>query len=266
MSKEVCYERMRPAQIRAAREECPVAYVPIGTIEWHGLHNPVGLDTLKAHALCIRCAQAGGGLVFPALYYGEARESHLVESNQGNTEKIANLMGLPPENFAPGHMMRNPADEADGYQWLLMHMLYEMRSLGFRVVVFCAGHYPLIDLAKAACLSFHQQQPREKERRVVPWVFTGYELVRDKYDFAGDHAAYWETSLMMALIPGLSDLSELPDDPNEPLVAVGGRRHPREATAEAGEEYVQAIVEQVLPRVKERLADPGKFFRHNLPF
>ena len=48
---EVRYERLRPAQIVARREACPVAYLPIGTIEWHGEHNPVGLDTLKIHRL-----------------------------------------------------------------------------------------------------------------------------------------------------------------------------------------------------------------------
>ena len=31
---EVFYHMLRPAQIVARRKECPVAYVPIGTIEW----------------------------------------------------------------------------------------------------------------------------------------------------------------------------------------------------------------------------------------
>ena len=52
---EVQYERLRPAEIVARREACPVAYLPIGTIEWHGEHNPVGLDTLKIHALLAQC-------------------------------------------------------------------------------------------------------------------------------------------------------------------------------------------------------------------
>ena len=74
-AREVRYERLRPAQIVEARNAAPVAYLPIGTIEWHGEHNPVGLDTLKIHALAIRCAQRSGGLVFPPLYYGESRET-----------------------------------------------------------------------------------------------------------------------------------------------------------------------------------------------
>ena len=61
---EVRYERLRPAQIVAQRQACAVAYLPIGTIEWHGEHNPVGLDTLKEHALLVRCAQRLGAWSF----------------------------------------------------------------------------------------------------------------------------------------------------------------------------------------------------------
>ena len=64
----VQYERLRPRQIVARRRACQVAYLPIGTIEWHGIHNPVGLDTLKIHALLCECAKQIGGLVFPPLY------------------------------------------------------------------------------------------------------------------------------------------------------------------------------------------------------
>lgn len=36
MPDSVQYERLRPAQIVSEREACPVAYLPIGTLEWHG--------------------------------------------------------------------------------------------------------------------------------------------------------------------------------------------------------------------------------------
>ena len=65
MQNNTCYERLRPEEVLKMRSKCPVAYLPIGTIEWHGEHNPVGLDTLKIHKLAIKCAQRSGGLVFP---------------------------------------------------------------------------------------------------------------------------------------------------------------------------------------------------------
>ncbi|MBM4048176.1 MAG: creatininase family protein, partial [Planctomycetes bacterium] len=172
MAREVRYEWLRPAQIVEARQACPVAYVPIGTIEWHGVHNPIGLDTLKIHALCIRCAQQGGGLVFPPLFYGENREEALMEANYARAKEIAEAMGLPPENFAPGYMKRSAAEQNAAYHQLLLHILREAQSLGFKVVVLAAGHYPLIDHARAAACVFHQEQ-RQNPHAAIPWVFTG---------------------------------------------------------------------------------------------
>jgi creatinine amidohydrolase len=47
MTTEIRYHMLRPGQIVAQRTDCPIAYVPIGTIEWHGPHNPVGADAYK---------------------------------------------------------------------------------------------------------------------------------------------------------------------------------------------------------------------------
>ena len=74
METEVRYQMLRPAQVRARRTACPVVYIPVGTIEWHGPQNPLGADTLQAEGLALACARAGGGLVFPPLYYGEKQE------------------------------------------------------------------------------------------------------------------------------------------------------------------------------------------------
>ena len=57
--KKVQYETMLPHEIVAARNEFPVAYLPVGGVEWHGRHLAVGNDTIKAHALCVRAAKQG---------------------------------------------------------------------------------------------------------------------------------------------------------------------------------------------------------------
>jgi creatinine amidohydrolase len=63
-------ERLRPQQIREAMSEKPVIWFPLGTIEWHCEHLPVGLDGLTAHGLCLKAAERAGGLVLPALFFG----------------------------------------------------------------------------------------------------------------------------------------------------------------------------------------------------
>lgn len=256
-TSEVRYERLRPKQIIARREACPVGYLPLGTLEWHGLHNPVGLDALKAHALAVRCAEAGGGLVFPPLWYGESRELALMEANPLHRDGIADGMALPRDNFTPGYMRRTPQEQYDNYLKLLLHMLFQAESLGMQVIVLVAGHYPLIDHARAAIGIFQQWKPRG-----IAWAFTGYELVRDRYPLAGDHAGFWETSLLLALDPDGVELSELPSDPATPLVGVGTRRPVQEATAEYGEVAVQAIVARVLAQVQDRLDNPSAYRGH----
>jgi creatinine amidohydrolase len=70
MEMKVRYELMTPGEIVTARERCPVAYLPLGPMEWHGPHLPLGTDALVAHHLALRVAERVGGLVMPALFAG----------------------------------------------------------------------------------------------------------------------------------------------------------------------------------------------------
>jgi creatinine amidohydrolase len=264
-SGEVQYERMRPRAAIAAREACPVAYLPIGTTEWHGFHNPLGLDTIKAHAIAVRCAQAGGGLVFPPLWYGESREEGLMEAGAADREQIVAAMKLPRENFAPGYMRITPQQQYENYQRLLLHSMYQVQSLGFKVIVFVAGHYPLIDHARAACSMFHQARWNGKRAQAIGWAFTGYELVLDEFPTAGDHAGFWETSLLLALVPGLSDLSELPANHSEKLVGVLTSEPVQKASAEHGEKALSLIIQRAVTQVSDRLKNPQAYYGHGIP-
>lgn len=265
---EVRYERLRPEQIRERREACPALYIPLGTVEWHGVHNPVGLDTLKAHALAVRCAQKGGGLVFPALWYAEDRSDTLMDSLPHCREEIADVYRISHERMQPGYMPRPAYEQNRAYVDLLVHMLTQGWSLGFRVITLVAGHYPLLDYTRAACCLFNQinikTRHESEDAWAVPWTFTEYELVQDRWPEAGDHAAYWETSLLLALEdPELVDLSRLPADKTEPILGVGGAP-PQEADAEFGREAVELIVERATEQVRLRLEEPWRYRRHGL--
>lgn len=256
----VQYERLRPAQVVKRRKACPVAYLPIGTIEWHGAHNPVGLDTLKIHALLLRCAEKTGGLVFPPLYYGENREQALMESGTYR-EGIAAAMDLPPENFARGYMVESVACQNRNYLALLVHIFHEIKSLGFKALVIGAGHYPLLDHARSAAALFHQEQSRPK---MIAWAMTGYELVRGEFEPCGDHAGKWETSLLMHLDPGMQDLSKLPRNrKTKPLGA--SNNNVQDSNAEFGKKAVEKIVAAVGKRVDEFLKNYDKYQDHGSP-
>ncbi|MCZ6677597.1 MAG: creatininase family protein [Candidatus Poribacteria bacterium] len=244
---KVRYEEMLPSEIIKARNACPIAYVPLGTLEWHGEHNAVGLDALKAHALAVKCAETGGGLAFPALWYGENRESNLMEVTARDSQEIARRYSLPPENFAPGYTGVSPHEQDIRYVELLLNICRQVRSLGFKVVVLMAGHYPLLRHAKAV---EELMMLRDRDVRVV--AVTGYELVREDIPDAGDHAGKWETSLLMVLRPECVDMSKLPADANEPLIGVSNDA--RRANEDYGRQGVELVVQRIVEKAEAALS------------
>ena len=250
MPDEVRYAYLKPQQIADLREARPVAYLPIGTLEWHGPQNPVGLDTLKMEGICIACAEAHGGVVFPPLWYGENREQAMMEANNDSDGKIAKGYRLPKENFEPGYMRASVHEQSLRYHALLLHALFEVRSYGFKVICLGAGHYPLIDHARAAAAVFQQHM----RGAATCWPFTGFELVQEEFPGAGDHAGKWETSLMMAVDESTVDLSKLPR--SEQQYVGMSRNGTAESSVEFGQAAIEAIVRKVGERVEHLLAGP----------
>jgi len=251
MNEEVRYHMLRPGQVVERRKACPVVYIPLGNLEWHGVHNPLGADTLQAEGLAIMCARKGGGLVFPPLYYGESRLESLMEANAEDRHKIAEEMELPAENFSADRQPFSATEQVIRYHELLLHILVEAETLGFEVGVLVAGHYPLIDHARAAVLQFNQRQ-YSKRHGMLAWAFVDYLLVSDRFEGAGDHAAGWETSHLLYLYPDSVDLSLLPEK-GEPLVGVGGCIPPQDANANLGRATLEAAAEVAIQEATHRL-------------
>src|SRR2546430_7748797 len=61
---------MRPPEIAQARARLPLAFIPIGPLEWHGPHLPMGMDGLHAHTVAMEVARRVGGVVLPTYYLG----------------------------------------------------------------------------------------------------------------------------------------------------------------------------------------------------
>lgn len=259
-SAEVRYHCLRPAQAVERRKACPIAYVPLGTIEWHGPHNPLGADSIQAEELAIRCAQAGG-LAFPPLYYGENRLECLMEANAAPRAGIAEQMELPEENFTPQRWLYSPMEQTRAYHDLLMHILNQMESLGFELCVLVAGHYPLVDHAAIAAIEYNKK--RERVGKMLAWATVDYVHLMEKYPYAGDHAAGWETSHLLASCPELVDTSLLPPRGQMP-VGVGGALPPQDATAELGARIYAEAAEAIVAQARARLADPAKYRRHGM--
>lgn len=246
---KVRYEEMFPHEIVAARKKCSVAYLPVGGVEWHGQHNCLGLDTVKAHHLGMECAQKIGGLVFPPLFYGEPRQNYLMETDHDNDNKIKEKMEISEENFFSNYLDEDKNEADFNYVKLLVRTLKEIKSLDFDLVILLAGHYPLLSHCRSAVEIFNLQTRGETKA----WATSGYELVQKELPNAGDHAAAWETSLMMYFRPELVDLEQLPKDEAEALIGVMGRDPRKYASREYGEKGVKLIIEKIDNKIKNIL-------------
>jgi len=212
--RQVRLEFLHPREIDEAQAECPTIFQPLGTIEWHGVHNVVGVDAVKAHALCVRAAQKGGGLVCPALFGGV-----------GGLDQPHTFI-IDAENSVFSQILR---------PWL-EQLCREMARDGFRAIIILTGHY-----GAAQQIVVRETAVRMSRALGIPVLGTPEYILAMDVGYTGDHAAWGETSLMMHLYPGTVDLSRLGEPPYR---GVGGR-DPKESSAEDGRMITEEIVSRL---------------------
>ena len=259
--EEVRYHFMRPAQVLLRRNNCPIAFVPIGALEWHGPQNPLGADAFQAEALAVMAAEKSGGIAFPPLYYGENRLQLLQEAKPQTREEIAVEMQLPWENFMPEFYPFTASEQARHYQTLLIHILAQVESLGFKLCVFVAGHYPLIDCARAATLEYNLRVRHHRaESGMLAWAALDALLCEDRYENAGDHGCGWETSHLLYSHPECVDMSALPPR-GEYIPGLSGTMPAQDATLELGRETFEYAANKLVKEAMHRLEHPELYKR-----
>jgi creatinine amidohydrolase len=67
----VRYEHLNGEEARQILTARRLAILPIGALEAHGPHLPVGTDNLLAQAIAERVAEQLGGVLLPLLPYGQ---------------------------------------------------------------------------------------------------------------------------------------------------------------------------------------------------
>lgn len=197
LTSEVRLERMTPEQIEAAKARRPAIYVPCGSIEWHGYHNVVGLDALKAHEQLVGLAQQHGGVVYPPLFLG---------SGGGHTDWPSSFM-----------VSSKPMVQ------LMSELLHAFERDGYRQAILLSGHYPNHP---------EYQQPAVDRYRATGGKMRVLSLIEVQAPgVEGDHAAKQETSYMLYLHPNLVHMERLLDGPQNDI---GG---PDERINYMGDEY-----------------------------
>jgi creatinine amidohydrolase len=265
-TRKIAY--LRPDQIIEEMYRCSLAYLPVGPLEWHGPHLPLGVDPLNAENAALRSAERTGGLVFPTLYWGTERERQPEMLDWLGLEREDYIVGMDfPANSLPSLYC---SEEVLGL--LVREQLRLIASMGFRLIVIITGHAATnqIEVLERLAAEFNGN----KIARVIvalPFVVNTSGIMEV------GHASRIETAVMQALHPETVNIDALPPLPEplrnadwavidyktflgEPTPERVIHQHddPRNASDEQGRMTVERAVEQIVARVKlelERLPD-----------
>lgn len=201
ITTDVQVELLLPHEIDDALAKRSVVYIPLGSIEYHSRHLPVGLDGLNAHGVCIRAAARTGGIVLPALYYGVGG---------GHTSYPWTIMA----NSGP------PLSD------LLEETLRRLASFEVKVAVLFTGHFSDEQLVLIDELADRWNASRPSPKALA------LSVNRTDARTAPDHAGIFETTLLSSMWPDrvqldrLPSLSEVPADSSDPVAGYDHRHDP----------------------------------------
>lgn len=248
MTDKVLYAELTPQEFRERLAHAPVAYLPLGTLEWHGEHLPLGADGLQSQGFFVELAREVGGIVLPMVFVGPDR--HIEKDGR-------ELYGM---DYVPDDKPRAYPDQqlagsaywvpVETFQTLLEAILKQLARAGFKIVV-AHGHGPSTKFFQEHAVQWRQQFGLET---FVCWgetpkwndMWLGIQV---------DHAAANETSLLMALRPDLVQMERLPAELNVPLVGVGGKDPRTHASVEFGRQAIAFHKQRMAKLLRAALTD-----------
>lgn len=213
-------EDLRPVELERRLEEKPALVLPLGTVEWHSHHLPLGLDGIKAGEISAAAAERSGAVLAPTSWWAAG--------------------GVP---FP--YTLRLPLDTVEA---LLGEVIVQFAAMGFRVVAVVNGHYGLensIAVRRAALRCM-----RRAASTVLP--IAEYEVLID-LGARGDHAGVFETSLLWASRPDLVRLDTV--SPDEELPGVIGEDPRGQATHDLGQRAMEAAGDAVATSLERALLE-----------
>jgi creatinine amidohydrolase len=209
------YELMLPHQIRAAIDDNWPVVLPLGVLEYHGEHLPIGLDTLVVIKLLETLEQEMDIVLLPPFYYGAASYAVAGPERTGTLHVGANTLyplaqemfsGLLRIGFRNIHFFVHHQTEnfAAGMPTDLAFKFGARQAIfGFLEATRGEGWWGKADMAE-----YYGQQSSSDDP--FNWI-KGHPLMTTEIiaEFPFDHAGLGETSLLMALCPDAVEMENL---------------------------------------------------------
>ena len=241
---KVMYSELTPSEFMERLKKCPVAYLPLGTLEWHGDHLPLGSDGLQSEGFFRRLAAEAGGIVLPRLFIGPDGYDTLIAGKE--------YYGMDCGRLFSDQCTYEIQQLAGSAYWvpdstfdLMMNgIMKQLSRAGFRIVV-AHGHGP-----STQYIGSHAQKFRERYDLIV---MNCWGDDKDDLCLMCDHAGANETSLMMYLHPDLVRMENLPSDPEVWPLGMLGKDPRTDASSDLGKEIVDFEVNKMKALLQKEL-------------
>ncbi len=266
--REIRYEYLRPEQLIEERERCPLIFLPVAPLEYHGPHLPVGVDPINAtHCALETCRRLGKGVVLPTTYMGTERERPEWMLKSLGFKKNDWVVGMDfPSALLQSHYYREHV-----FALVMAEKIEMMIRHEYKVIIIVNGHGAWNQLETLDRLA--RRYSNVTDSLVICRLAFSLEVTEK--NMAG-HADLYETSLLMYFQKQfhggahLVDLSRLPprDDPirYQDFSIVDGpgftekphperivQTDPRDASEEKGKEVFEDAVEMYIRLTRESL-------------
>lgn len=195
------FEEVGGFEVEDAVARHPLAILPLGSLEFHGPHNPLGSDSIIISGIAERVAARTGGLLFPTIMFTQC---------PAHTVRFRGTFSVHPEV-----MTRYLAD-----------VLRNILHVGFRRIFILNGHDGNIGPGRGA-IALVADEDREATLLFASWwEFLPGELMKslDLFQQANGghgHGGPLETSAVAAFRPDLIHLERAKDLPEPPDLADG---------------------------------------------
>ena len=240
MDEETLYGRLTPNDFLSRLKAAPIAYLPLGTLEWHGPHLPLGSDYLQSQGFFIELARRVGGIVLPPLFFGPDSKRVFEGADYYGMDMLQKASPNPMQLTGSAYWVPETL-----FSEIINAVLSQLHRVGFRIVV-AHGHGP------STKHIINNRDDLEKKHKLIIMNVWRPDSEREPHtEFQFEHAATNETSLMMALHPSLVKMQELPESlEEEPLGLLG--KDPR---VHASDEHGQKIISLHLDRMEALLRE-----------
>jgi creatinine amidohydrolase len=205
MTGKVELELMRPDEIIVALAACPIAFIPIGPLEWHGPHLPLGTDALHAHHVAVAAARRIGGVVLPPIFAGT--ETLLLPGN--GAQELGPLGFHGNERIIgmdfPGNAVKSLYFDESAFGVTIRTIVRGLKQQPLRAIVLLNGHGAVNHMSVLERIAREESEADGVHVLYLPaWPPVPPQL-------GPGHADRWETAIMLAVAEQHVVLSRLPD-------------------------------------------------------